>query len=104
MPNENNNEIAERKSKTFRDYYKDPEYKKKHLAYMATKVKCHHCMKSLTRANMTNHLRTLKCQKARERKLKIIDNVEKLSNLLKLAANMTDIETAKKLKEKIFSL
>lgn len=98
------NELEQKKYKTFTDYYQDPEYKKKHKAYMATKVQCIHCRKTVTRANMTNHTRTLKCQKSREMKIKAIDNIKKLTDLLKLATNLSDPETAKKLKENIFSI
>lgn len=99
---DNKNELGEKKYKTFTDYYKDPEYKKKHKEYMSQKVECKYCKKIVTRSNMTNHLRTLKCINVRDRRRKTIDNINKLYEILKVATN--DVETAKKLKEKIFSL
>ena len=40
--------------KTFSDYYKDPEFRKRHQAYMKTKVTCS-CGKSVMRVNLSRH-------------------------------------------------
>ncbi len=45
--------------KKFTDYYQNPEFKKKHLAYVMTKVDCI-CGGSYMRSNKTNHYSTQK--------------------------------------------
>ena len=46
-------------NKKFTDYYENPEFKQKHLAYVMTKVDCI-CGGSYMRSNKTNHYSTKK--------------------------------------------
>jgi hypothetical protein len=43
--------------KTFKEYYQDEDFKKKHLAYILTKCECS-CGKQITRSNMSTHKKT----------------------------------------------
>lgn len=43
--------------KTFKEYYKDEDWKKNHLEYMKTKVPCD-CGRLVARSNMSNHKKT----------------------------------------------
>ena len=45
--------------KTFKDYYADPEFRKRHLRYMSEKVPCD-CGFQCRRSYMTRHKRTNK--------------------------------------------
>ena len=49
--------VKEKKHKTFKDYYADPEYRQKHKKYISEKIKCE-CGRSVTRVGMAKHLRT----------------------------------------------
>lgn len=46
--------------KTFVDYYRDPEYKERHLKYMKKKVLCECCGVYVARNNMCHHRKTKK--------------------------------------------
>lgn len=52
-------EPTSKKAKTFKEYYKNPEFREKHLKYMKTKVVCA-CGTPCERCNMFNHKRTKK--------------------------------------------
>ena len=43
--------------KTFKDYYDDPKYRKKHLDYMKQKIQCE-CDVITRRCNMSKHRKT----------------------------------------------
>jgi hypothetical protein len=45
------------KGKTFREYYADPEFKRKHLEYVNARTRCE-CGKMITRANISVHKKT----------------------------------------------
>ncbi len=47
--------------KTFKDYYKNPEFKAKHKKYLLTKVACLNCHCMVSRCNMSHHKKTTKC-------------------------------------------
>jgi cytochrome c-type biogenesis protein CcmH/NrfF len=50
------------KVKTFKEYYLNDDYKKKHLEYIKEKVSCPNCKtEGIARCNMTHHRRTTKC-------------------------------------------
>lgn len=53
--------------KTFKEYYADPEYKKKHLAHMLEKVTCE-CGQVSSRNNMPKHKKTSKHLRAMKEK------------------------------------
>ena len=44
-----------KKYKTFREYYADPEYRKKHLEYITQTVECPNCDLSCQRVAMARH-------------------------------------------------
>lgn len=46
--------------KTFNDYYSEPNYRRKHLDYVLTKVECKACKTMVARCNMTKHKKTMK--------------------------------------------
>lgn len=86
--------IAKKKQKTFKEYYQDPEFKEKHKKYVSEKIKCS-CGRMVMRMAMAKHKRT----KIHERNLKEknsdqsdIDNIiEKLvENKLQKILNKSD--------------
>jgi len=56
-------EKIEAKPKGFKDYYQDPDFKKKHLEYIMTKVNCPECNHSYSRCNLAKHKQSKKHQK-----------------------------------------
>jgi len=61
-------------SKTFKEYYADPEFKKKHLAYVKEKVMCD-CGKEISRSNMSAHVKTKLHQKKLDRS--VLEDIKK---------------------------
>lgn len=56
MSTQTKDNIQEKKKyKCFRDYYADPEFKRKHLDYCMQQVECKACHRSYARSNMTKH-------------------------------------------------
>ena len=55
-------EENKKQSKQFKEYYSDPEFKKKHLKYIKEKVECS-CGKQISRSNMSTHVKTKLHQK-----------------------------------------
>lgn len=49
--------------KTFRDYYANPEYRKKHLEYISGKVQCPQCETMVARCNLSKHRQSMKHKK-----------------------------------------
>jgi hypothetical protein len=47
-------------TRTFKDYYADPEYKKRHLAYVLEKVECNICNTMVARCNMSKHKNSMR--------------------------------------------
>lgn len=76
--------------KTFKDYYQDPEFRKRHKAYILTKVECP-CGATTARCNMTRHKKSSKHQ-LWESKQVSVTKLTKLENKIK--------ELEKLLKEK----
>lgn len=74
----------------FKEYYKDPDFKKKHLEYMKTKIECK-CGCLVSRCNKTNHLKSIKHMKwikkhdLSEKIIKILtyDQLLMIKNILK---------------------
>lgn len=50
---------TEKKYKTFKEYYSDPEYKKKHLEQQAEKIICD-CGVTIAKYNLSRHKKTQK--------------------------------------------
>lgn len=44
-----------KRTKTFKEYYSDEEFKKKHLAHMLEKVECSACKRMVSRGNISTH-------------------------------------------------
>lgn len=73
-----------KRSKTFKDYYADPEFKARHDARMKEKVTCR-CGAVVTNYNLSHHKASFKCQ-------------EKIAALDKQQANeKAELEEAMKL-------
>lgn len=51
-----------KKTKTFKEYYQDPEFRERHKKYMLTKVKCD-CGCDIARNHMSHHKKTKKHQR-----------------------------------------
>ncbi len=51
-------ETEVKQQKTFKEYYADPEYKRRHLARMQEKLECPTCNVSISRSNMSKHKKT----------------------------------------------
>ena len=66
----------EKKAKTFKDYYEDPEWKARHLKKLSEKIKCN-CGAMVSRGNMLRH-------KATRKHVKAIVEPEQKDNLLRL--------------------
>ncbi len=76
-------------SKTFKEYYQNPEFKEKHKKYMAEKITCKCGKTDIARYNMTKHK-------------KIKQHIEWLEqNKTKLESNEKCIQQLNKLKLKI---
>lgn len=45
---------AEKKTKTFKEYYTDPEFRKKHLEYVSARIECE-CGFETSRNNLSKH-------------------------------------------------
>jgi hypothetical protein len=75
--------------KTFKEYYQDEDFKKKHLAYILTKCECS-CGKQITRSNMSAHKKTAAHQKKIAEKEKTVVSLEEFNNL------KSDIEELRK--------
>ena len=81
-------------TKTFKEYYADPEFKEKHLKYITEKLPCE-CGCMVTRVNWLRHAKTNKHKKLMEMKeLNEIDDNE-LNNLKR------QVKTLQKTIEKI---
>jgi hypothetical protein len=50
----------ENKPKSFKEYYQNPEFKKKHLEYIMSKVQCTDCGAMCSRCNLTKHKKSVK--------------------------------------------
>ena len=48
----------DKKYKSFKEYYTNPEFKKKHLEYINARVKCE-CGASIVRCGLARHKRTI---------------------------------------------
>lgn len=66
------------KPKTFKDYYADPEFRRKHLDKMKQRVKCE-CGYETSRTNISRHKRSR--NHANRMKAKKLDSVEELKRL-----------------------
>ncbi len=51
------------RTKTFKEYYANPEYRRRHLDEIMAKVECPVCNSKVARCNMSKHSRTKKHQK-----------------------------------------
>lgn len=51
---EQDNNIINKKKKSFKDYYGNPDFKNKHLQYIKEKVLCE-CGKLISRSNLSTH-------------------------------------------------
>ena len=88
-------EKMEHKTKVFKDYYQNADYKKKHLEYIMTKVACPECGAMCARCNLTKHKRSIKHKKYEEGVRK--KNEEDAAEINKLhEAFLTFIKTYKK--------
>jgi len=57
---------------SFKHYYADPEFRKRHLRYMSTKIPCPECGFVTFRSNMTRHRRSSNHEKRlRQRELDV---------------------------------
>jgi hypothetical protein len=68
--------VVKRHKKTLKEYYADPEYKKKHMDKYKQKVKCT-CGSMVSMYNLSHHKRTLKhlnADDSDDAKIKRIEN------------------------------
>ena len=67
-------------TKTFKEYYNNPEFKEKHNKYIREKIMCEDCKKDVQRVAMAKHKRTKKhlscCEKNKTTNIK--DMVDEL--------------------------
>jgi len=75
--------------KTFKEYYANPEFRKRHTEYINQTVHCDACNKPIKRFNIARHSRTQKHQKnlisnpsAVNRIQSLEDKIEELQNQL----------------------
>jgi hypothetical protein len=50
-----------KKYKTFKEYYENEEFRKKHLIYVNEKVECENCKQKVSRCNLKRHKTSSKC-------------------------------------------
>ena len=65
--------------KTFKEYYEDPEFKKKHQKYCAEEIECE-CGRTVRRNFLTKHRKTKIHQRDLNTKLEIEDLRERKKN------------------------
>lgn len=100
---ENNNRMEleqskeKKKYKTFKEYYADEEFRKKHLERMKQTTQCK-CGKSITRSNMSAHVKTA-MHARRMKKLEEEQNNEGNKKLLEIL--LKEIHDLKAEKNKI---
>ena len=76
-------------SKTFKEYYADPEFREKHLKYITEKLPCE-CGCMVSRVNWLRHAKTNKHKKLMEsKKVNDIDIME-LTTLKKQLKNLQE--------------
>lgn len=98
---EDNQNNFVKKSKTFKERYQDPEFKKQHLKRMLTKVTCS-CGKVISRCYMSTHKKKKVHQKAllqKEQERQKIDQkydmiLKHCKGLLDCVINAHDIENS----------
>lgn len=89
--------------KTFKDYYQDPEFRKRHKAYILTKVECP-CGATTARCNMTRHKKSSKHQLWESKQVsvtkltKLENKIKELEKLLKEKNNQINASESKKTK------
>jgi hypothetical protein len=66
-----------KKGKTFKDYYQDPEFKRRHIEKLKEKVECP-CGMVVTKSNMSQHRKTKKHVKLIAQKEKEIEDNKEL--------------------------
>lgn len=79
-----------KKAKTFKDYYADPEYRRKHLAYISERVKCNDCGIETARCNMSKHKKTVKHIKISEARREISYYIDLKKRFKKIVGNNID--------------
>src|SRR5687768_8084300 len=70
--------------KKFKDYYQDPEYRKKHREYILQKVECDLCHVMVMRANMGHHRATMKHKRKDAERKQSLPNEEQLKKAVEL--------------------
>lgn len=65
-------------TKSFKEYYADPAFRAKHLAYIQERVECPICEQKFARCYMSSHKKSKKHQKleATKNKMKELDNAQ----------------------------
>lgn len=77
--------------KVFRDYYKDPEFKQKHLNKMKEKIQCEICGTMISRSNMKTHNKSKKCQTFNEKnRLKKVEEMAEQIAIERLSKEKAD--------------
>ena len=80
--------------KSFKEYYNDPEYRKKHLAKVNEKIKCE-CGQDCSRGNLAAHKKTSRHNKSMLEKKGTISNTEELitnlENILFILKNKVNL-------------
>jgi hypothetical protein len=84
--------IEEKPQKTFRDYYADPEFRRKHLARMQEKVECKVCGAIISRSNMSKHTNTTRHKQVVKKMNQMVDKMEKDKMLEILEKFMTSLK------------
>ena len=85
-------------SSTFKTYYQNEDFRKRHNQYMKEKIPCEVCGINISRHNKTKHSKSVKHSKALQQKQKLQEE-EKERNDLSFLLNTVD-----KLMEKIKEL
>jgi hypothetical protein len=80
--------------KTFKNYYKDPDFRAKHLHYIKQKVDCE-CGATVSRNNMSHHKQTKKHQnicKVNERSKILLQLTTMKKEIIKLLKTLNALE------------
>ena len=86
---------AVNKYKSFTEYYADPEYRRKHLEYVKTRVECEGCGAMVPRSGTTAHKTTRKHKQGLQKK-EVEDGLKKSAETKILETMLLQLEEQRK--------
>ncbi len=88
----NDEPVVEKKQrKKFKEYYADPEFKKRHLEYVNEKIECT-CGRSISRSNYSKHLKTPLHERRSKNKEQLFEEDDDVKELIRRLAEKAGIK------------